>query len=136
MSTTTKWILIGPDGGPGALGLSAAITRDEPLGNISVRCHFIECTEKQFDLRAMCAPQRWSANFVSRPLLRLIRSILPGDFVCVLTVVLGHGHDDAIARSDIVQQKIAVWMDCLAAKCVGHRECATVDLGPGRRGGQ
>ena len=44
----------------------------------------------------------------------------------MLAVVLLHGDEDAVARADVVQQEIAVGMECLVAERVGNGEFSTI----------
>src|SRR5205814_9602709 len=66
----------------------------------------------------------------------LKRQILPLDLVHVLAVVLYHGDTDAITGADVVQQEVAVGMECLVAECLGNGEFPAVRDGARGRGGQ
>src|SRR5690242_9627952 len=82
------------------------------------------------------APQWCRAHFVGGAVEFPGREILPSDRVHLLSVMLGHGLNDAVAGAHVVKQKIAVGMKLLATHGVRNREGAADDFCAGWSGGQ
>src|SRR5207245_1198718 len=64
------------------------------------------------------------------------KKIFPGDAVHLFAVMLGHGLNDAVTGSDIVEKEVAVRMKLLFAERVRDGVGATIDLCAGGSGGQ
>src|SRR5216684_3984244 len=82
------------------------------------------------------APKRGGADFVCGVVEFGDGEVSPGDLVHVLAIVLGHGHDDAVAGADIVEQEVAVGMKLLFPERRWDGESAAVDSCAGRSGGE
>src|SRR5713101_7347382 len=68
------------------------------------------------------------ADFVSGAVIFGYGKIFPGDLVHVLAVVLRHGHDDAIAGADIMEEEVAIGVKLLFTERGRDGESAAVDL--------
>src|SRR5260370_33070563 len=80
------------------------------------------------------APERSGADFVGSVVEFGDGEVFPGDLVHILAVVLGHGHDNAVAGADIVEKEVAVRMKLLVAQRRGNRKSTAVDLCAGGGG--
>src|SRR5437899_2482456 len=61
-------------------------------------------------------PERGGADFIGGVVVFGDGEIFPGDAIHVLAVMLGHGLDDAVASTDIVEEEIAVGVKLLASE--------------------
>ncbi len=77
------------------------------------------------------APERGGADFVRGIVKFGDGKIFPCDLVHVPAVMLGHGHDDAVACSDIVEQEVSIGVKLLFAERGRNGEGAAVDLRAG-----
>src|SRR3989442_68325 len=76
------------------------------------------------------------ADFVGSIIVFGDGEIFPGDAIHVLAVMLGHGLDDAVAGTDIVEEKIAVGVKLLFTECRGDSVSAAVDICSHGSGGE
>src|ERR1700732_2024310 len=81
-------------------------------------------------------PKGSRAHSVGARAIVLKRQALPFDLVHVLAVMLLHRDSDAIARADVVQQEVAVGMECLVSERLGNGEFPAIHRRARGCGGQ
>src|SRR6267154_683253 len=82
------------------------------------------------------APQWSGAHSVSGSLIGFEGKVSPLDLVHTLAIVLLHGHDDAVAGADVVQEEVTVRMKGFAPERIGNREFPAIDYRARGRSGQ
>src|SRR6266446_5725190 len=81
-------------------------------------------------------PERGGADFVGGIVEFGDGEIFPGDAIHVLAVVLGHGLDDTVAGTDVVEEEVAIGMKLLSSEDGSNGQGPTIDLGSRRGRGQ
>src|SRR5882724_944334 len=81
------------------------------------------------------APERGGADLIGGIVVFRDGEISPIDLVHVLTVVLQHGRDDAVACADIVKEEVAVRVKLLFRERGRDGEGAAVNFRAGGGGG-
>src|SRR3989442_7049980 len=76
-------------------------------------------------------PKRSGADFVCSVVVIGDGEVSPVGLVHFLAVVLQHGHDEAVAGTDIVKEEVAIGMKLLIAERRWDGEGAAVDGGAG-----
>src|SRR6267143_640831 len=78
------------------------------------------------------APKRGGADLVGGVVVFGDGEVFPSDLVHLFAVVLEHGHDDAVAGANIMEQKVSVGMKLLITERRWDGESAAVDFCAGR----
>src|SRR5438876_9428611 len=73
-------------------------------------------------------PERGRTDFIAGAVEFGDREVFPGGLVHPLAIVLQHGHDDAVARADVVEEEVAIGMKLLCPQRGSEGVSAAVDF--------
>src|SRR5438874_4385203 len=77
-------------------------------------------------------PERGRTDFIAGAVEFGDREVFPGGLVHPLAIVLQHGHDDAVAGTDVVEEEVAIGMKLLSPQRGSEGVSAAVDSCSGR----
>src|SRR5438876_699128 len=77
-------------------------------------------------------PERGGTEFIAGVVEFGDGEVFPGGLVHPLAIVLQHGHDDAVAGADVVEEEVAIGMKLLSPQRRSEGVSAAVDSCSGR----